>query len=128
MAIEWSEKFSTGNPEIDAQHRRLFDMLNNLERRINDGESPSEMMDVFDDLVEYTKVHFANEEQCMSVCACATQGINKLAHHGFLRMISSRLEHLRLQDPTLKVFKSLHSDLSDWVCNHICRIVRAMRV
>ena len=128
MAIEWSEKFATGNHEIDTQHRRLFDMLNNLERRINDGESPSEMMDVFDDLVDYTKVHFANEEQCIEVCACSTQGINNLAHHGFLRMLSSRLEHLRSQDPTLKVFKSLHGELSDWVCTHICRIDRALRL
>ena len=128
MAIEWSENFATGHNEIDAQHRRLFDMLNNLERRMDKGESPCEMVDVFDDLVAYTKVHFSYEEQCMAVCACPTEGINKLAHHGFLRMVSSQLEHLRLQDPTLKVFKSLHGELSEWVCTHICRIDRALQV
>jgi hemerythrin len=50
MPIEWGEEFATGNREVDAQHRRLFEMLNNLEWRINRGNSPSEMVDVFDGL------------------------------------------------------------------------------
>ncbi len=61
MAIEWGEEYATGNGEVDAQHRRLFDMLNRLERRINNNESPSTMVDVIDALAAYAKEHYCFE-------------------------------------------------------------------
>jgi hemerythrin-like metal-binding protein len=127
MAIEWNEKFGTGNGQIDAQHRRLFDMLNNLERRINEGEAPSKMVDVFDDLADYIKEHFCFEEECMEFCACSASAINKMEHLQFLRKLCASLEDLKLQKPTLKVFESLHAELSKWICSHVCRIDRALR-
>jgi hemerythrin len=127
MAIEWTEEYATGNAEVDAQHRRLFDLLNSLEQRINKGEPPAEMVDVFDGLAAYAKEHFAFEERCMEQCACSAAGVNKLAHQRFLRMVGSSLQDLRLQEPTLKVFKSLHWELTDWLRNHICKIDTSLR-
>ena len=33
MPVQWNENYATGYPEIDSQHQRLFDMLNDFERR-----------------------------------------------------------------------------------------------
>jgi hemerythrin len=117
----------TGDFIVVDYESRLFDMLNDLEKRINKGGPPAKMFDVLDGLAAYAKEHFTFEERCMEQCACSVAGVNKLAHQRFLRMVSSSLQDLRLQEPTLKVFKSLHSELTDWVCNHICKIDRSLR-
>ena len=127
MPIQWGEEFATGNHEVDAQHRRLFDMLNNLEQRINKGELPSKMVDVIDGLAAYTKEHFAFEEGCMERCACSAAKVNKLAHQRFLRLVDSCMIGLRMQEPTIKDFKNLHVELTDLVCNHICNIDTSLR-
>ena len=70
MPIQWSEEFSTGSSEIDTQHRRLFDMLNDLECRLAANESPKSMTDIVDGLARYAVEHFSYEEGCMEKCAC----------------------------------------------------------
>jgi hemerythrin-like metal-binding protein len=127
MAIQWSEEYATGNGDIDTQHRRLFDMLNSLERRINRQEAPSKMVDVIDSLTAYAKEHFCFEERCMERCACPAASINKLAHQRFLRMVDTCVMGLKSQEPTLKDFKNLHWELTDWVSNHIRKVDTSLR-
>jgi len=127
VGIEWTEEFATGNGEIDTQHRRLFDMLNNLERRISMGEPPSKMLDVFDGLVAYTREHFSFEEGCMHRCACSAASVNKLAHQRFLRMLDTSIQGFKTQQPTVNDFKALHWQLTDWLCSHIRKIDRSLR-
>jgi hemerythrin-like metal-binding protein len=102
-------------------------MLNNLEKRISEGEAPSKMVEVLDDLAAYIKEHFCFEEECMQACACSASGINKMEHQQFLHMVGSRRQELRLREPTLKLFDSLHTELTRWICSHVCRIDRALR-
>ncbi len=58
----WNENFATGIELIDTQHKQLVDLLNVLVRHLAyDADAPA-LNRVFDELKEYTVVHFTDEE------------------------------------------------------------------
>lgn len=59
----WNENFATGIDEIDVQHKRLVELLNVLVRHLAfDADAPA-LNKVFDELKEYTVMHFSTEEK-----------------------------------------------------------------
>ena len=106
MAIEWNEKFGTGNGQIDAQHRRHFDMQNNLKGQINSGETPSKMADVFDGLAAYVREHVRYKEDHMQDCAWSAC-TSKISGLGSLRSKLLRPCTRTLQNGYVAMFAEL---------------------
>jgi hemerythrin-like metal-binding protein len=50
---------------VDAQHKMLFGIANELYTAMIAGQSKMAMARILDRLVQYTKVHFAHEERLM---------------------------------------------------------------
>ena len=67
--MDWSEEFSVGIPEIDAQHKVLLDILNALNRAGQDSRSVRRtrnlLWDKLEELNEYAAFHFMTEEKLM---------------------------------------------------------------
>jgi hemerythrin-like metal-binding protein len=63
--IEWSEEYSVHISSIDSQHRKLFQMLNDLYEAMRSGKGNSAAPAVLRGLIAYTKEHFAEEERLM---------------------------------------------------------------
>lgn len=63
--IIWSEKLSVDIPSIDGQHKMLVNLINQLHDAMLTGKSKEVISDVLARLIDYTKLHFAHEEQCM---------------------------------------------------------------
>ncbi len=122
MSIVWSEEFATGMPKIDDQHRKLFDMLNQLESQRRSGDSAGKMMEIVKGLARYAQEHFSYEEGCMEKCKCAVGSVNKLAHQRFLRMVESTLKEFESTPPPRDFFDKLHREVEDWIRSHICKI------
>ena len=62
MLIEWDGVLTTGIPEIDVQHKEIFDRFNSLLIACEHGRSREEALYVLDFLNTYIKQHFADEE------------------------------------------------------------------
>jgi hemerythrin-like metal-binding protein len=64
--IKWDEKFSIGISEIDAQHQKLFQMINVM-NDIHNGEvlEKSSLGVVLLEMMEYLRSHFKTEEEMM---------------------------------------------------------------
>jgi hemerythrin len=61
----WQKGLNVGVPEIDAQHRRLFQLAANLQSAML-ARKPRSLLDpVLSNLIVYTSGHFANEEELM---------------------------------------------------------------
>ena len=58
----WDDNFNTGLTEVDVQHRRLVDLINQLAGHMAFGLSKLELGKIFDALVAYTDYHFTTEE------------------------------------------------------------------
>jgi len=58
----WDNNFNTGLAEVDAQHRRLVGLINQLASHLALGLDKIELERIFDELVAYTDYHFSTEE------------------------------------------------------------------
>jgi hemerythrin len=61
----WQDIYSVGVQEIDSQHQRLFAIANRFHAAYEHGESRVSLVRIFNELVEYTAYHFAEEERML---------------------------------------------------------------
>jgi hemerythrin len=63
--ITWSERLETGIQNIDKQHRRWVNLINDLHRAVAEGREQEGLREALDALVDYTQYHFRTEEALM---------------------------------------------------------------
>lgn len=61
--MTWQDNFSVGVPSIDAQHKRLIELINELHQAMLDGAVPEKIKEILNGLIEYTQLHFSHEEK-----------------------------------------------------------------
>jgi len=64
--IEWSDEFSVKVHDMDEQHKKLFDMINDLNVATSEGKSREAVATVLNRLVDYVSVHFKDEERMLA--------------------------------------------------------------
>ena len=64
--ISWSSMLSTGISEQDTQHKKLIDLINQLNDAMQAGHGNDIMGKVLSELVNYTVFHFGYEEKLMA--------------------------------------------------------------
>ncbi len=78
--------FNSGHPSIDADHRELFALANDmLDKSFDRRRNPAPFYQAFDKLVEHTVRHFSDEEKI-------------LAEHGYAQLDEHLREHRRILD------------------------------
>jgi hemerythrin len=122
MVIEWSEQYATGVAAIDGQHRHLFALVNDLERRLKRGAPIAELNGVVEALATYAGEHFACEEDLMDRCGCATACVNKLAHGRFGRLVGQTVAEMRAGRLARPQYEALSRECQSWLHEHICRV------
>jgi len=118
MALfDWRDEYSVKVPSIDAQHRRLVDMLNDLHEGMVSGTGSERLSALLAGLVDYTAKHFAYEESL-------------LVEHGYPLTKEHVAEHQRLVAQVLdfqrkyalsqaSINMQLMKFLKDWLIKHI---------
>ena len=61
--IEWNSSVSMGIEEIDIQHKKLVDILNNFFNSMMNGKAYDVLETTFNELLDYGIYHFATEEK-----------------------------------------------------------------
>jgi hemerythrin len=61
--ITWSNEYSLDIKEIDAQHQKLVNMINQLHDAMKEGKGRDALQPIINSLVDYTRSHFSREEQ-----------------------------------------------------------------
>ena len=62
--IAWNDSYSVKVKQMDEQHKKLVEMINQLHDAMKVGQGKQVVGDVLNALVSYTKTHFASEEGC----------------------------------------------------------------
>ena len=115
--VEWKNEFSVGVVEIDQQHRKLLEIINHLNEAMKLGNDSGRLSRVMDELVGYTRFHFAYEEQLM-----ATVGYAETAeHHRRHEAMVARVEQFRGEVANARATFSLKlmDFLKYWLTKHI---------
>ena len=113
--IEWTPDLDTGIEEIDNQHRRIVDYINELytARKAKDHKLIAR---VIDDTIDYTVSHFGFEETLIEEAGYKLLRPHKKVHELFVRRVSDLQKRFKAGED---VSQELHALLSRWLLNHI---------
>ncbi len=78
--FQWSPDYSVNVNAIDEQHQELVSILNRLFVAVSRQEGDAAIVETLDALVNYTKTHFALEEQLMQQANYADLEAHKAEH------------------------------------------------
>lgn len=118
--IVWEDKYSVDIQEIDEQHKRLVEIINELYDAIAAKKNRDQLSVVLNELVEYTKVHFAVEETLMRIFHYEEYREHKGIHD---RIVNQVLDFQRqFNAGNDKVGMELLLFLKDWLFEHIEKV------
>ncbi|MCB1614700.1 MAG: bacteriohemerythrin [Pseudomonadales bacterium] len=113
--MKWISELEIGIPVIDSQHKRIVEYINQLEHA-RQARSAQEVMDVLDELVDYTLSHFAFEESLMEEAGYPYLNAHKKVHQLFTRRVSGFMQRAKAGED---VTNELLHVLKAWLINHI---------
>mgnify|MGYP002713064517 CR=1 FL=1 len=117
VLFAWDESFSVGVEEVDRQHRRLVDLINELHREMSKRRGVGILSRILEGLIEYTETHFAFEEKLMREHGYPDYQAHKAGHeklHGQVQAFQRRLE-----SGDTHMLSELLTFLSEWLSGHI---------
>jgi hemerythrin len=116
-AIEWNNTYSIGVAEIDAQHKKLIEMLGELFKYVQTGHGVDIISKTLNSLSDYTVYHFEFEE-------------NLMVKYSYPYINEQKTQHRELRERVIKFLKDYSNDnnkltidvmktMFDWLNNHI---------
>jgi len=114
---EWQANFSVGVNEMDEQHKKLIAILNQLHDSMKAGKAAKEIGLIIDEMVEYTKFHFAAEEKRMTEKNYIGLASQKAEHAAFVKKAQEFQKEVN--SGKLAVSLDVLNFLKDWLTNHI---------
>jgi len=120
MAIlNWNNQLVLGIESVDAQHKHLIDLTNQLDEAVAVGADRDTIVNIVNGLIDYTVYHFQHEEGLMSAAKFnpTIQAIHEAEHKEFVAKM------IKVQREVQADIGALSDDLIDylvnWLCHHI---------
>ncbi|MBS1159614.1 MAG: histidine kinase [Proteobacteria bacterium] len=116
----WNDNFNTGIEEIDQQHRGLISLLNQLVGYLSKPDDVPGINAIFEQLREYTAVHFATEERIWAgyFGNDTWESGHRIGHVDFIDQVAAMRAHGGEQTPE-DVIDEIVRFLSHWLALHI---------
>jgi hemerythrin len=116
-ALEWDSSFETGIGSIDGQHRKLFDMVNDLHDAMQQKRSKEAIGQILGRLIEYTGSHFGHEEQIFRSTSYPEETSHKQEHARLVEQVLGLQAKFNNGEAVLT--QSVIEFLQDWLIKHI---------
>jgi hemerythrin-like metal-binding protein len=115
--MNWDDKFVLGINSIDAQHKVLVGMINDLHDAMREGKAKSILGEIIEGLSNYTKTHFLNEETLFDTYNYPETIAHRKEHSAFISQISDFQQGF--SEGKLSVSIQVMNFLKDWLKSHI---------
>ncbi len=115
--IEWNDSLSVDLESIDAQHKKLVDILNSLHGSTASAQDPEAVKKILNELVEYTVYHFSYEEDLLREHHYPDFENHLLAHKALVAQVGKFNEDF--QAGRAKLSSELFKFLRSWLNGHI---------
>jgi hemerythrin len=118
MALfQWDSSFSVDVAEIDKQHQKLVEMINNLNDAMKQGKGKDVLVKTFGELFTYAGNHFATEEKYFEKFKYPAAASHKLEHTNFVKKVSELKDGFDSGKMSLTI--EVMNFLKDWLKGHI---------
>jgi hemerythrin-like metal-binding protein len=121
--MTWGPILEVGFGDIDVQHRKLVDLVNELDDAMRAGRGQDVADAVLDDLVNYTIHHFAFEEQLMDEYQISSAAGHKAEHEQLVVEVNAFRARIQSGSAPLSDLMAL---LQSWLTDHILKTDKAL--
>jgi len=123
LMLEWKSDYETGVPELDTQHKVLFDNINRIGKLLDKPDiERAEAAYLLNFLEQYAAQHFSGEETCMARFRCPAHARNKTEHEMFMEIVKMARGEFESATMPAKVLERLHESMVWWIDNHILKV------
>lgn len=119
MRIEWKDSFNVNVEQIDTQHKRLLNIINDLKDCVDLKINPvilDRLTDLSLDLSDYTIYHFTCEEKLMTEHSYPEIDEQKKEHQYFIAKVNDFKEKIQ-SDKRLN--RDILTFLTNWFLDHV---------
>ncbi|WP_448605453.1 bacteriohemerythrin [Thermoflexus hugenholtzii] len=120
MKIMWTDELSVDVPELDEQHRRLIDLLNEFYDAIERGHDEEAIRKLIEGMEEYTVFHFCTEEQFLIEINYPDLEKHQKAHQILINEVKSA--KARYQNGDRRAVRELIAFALAWLYSHILKV------
>ncbi len=115
--IEWKDAYSVNISDIDTQHKRLVNLINELHAAILSGTGKEALTKILSELVEYTLYHFATEEKYFDQFDYPEADLHKTEHNDLTKQVAALQKKHDGGEKVLTI--DVMNFLRDWLQDHI---------
>jgi hemerythrin len=115
--IDWNESYSVGVKEMDDQHKKLIDLINQLHDAMKTGQASKEAGTILKGLVDYTHYHFTAEEKYLEKESYPALLTQQKMHKVFIAQIEQY--QVDIVNKSLTIGVKMNQFLKDWLMTHI---------
>ena len=115
--ITWGPKLEIGIGIIDSQHRRLVNLINQLDEAMEEGRSNEVVGKTLKGLVDYTHTHFDTEQELLKEHDYEDYALHCREHRIFTDQIEIYQD--RLDAGSLRISSDVMEYMRGWLLTHI---------
>ena len=115
--VEWKDEYSVGIDSIDQQHKKLLNLINQLQTAVDYSTGEEFEREALDELVDYTKTHFTYEEGLMEDNGYPDFEAHRAQHRAMIAEVEAVLAEYEKDHDT--AMRHASDYLHDWLINHI---------
>ena len=115
--MAWVDAYSVGIAEIDQQHKKLIDLINQLDAAMAKGQGKEILGKILGDLINYCASHFATEERLFDQYGYPDTDEHKAKHRKMTEKVLS-LQN-QFQQGKITITFDVMDFLRKWLDKHI---------
>jgi len=117
--IQWKDRYNIGYKDIDAQHKLLLALLNDLIDLIDRGGTAEDVSGIFHRVCQYALTHFSTEEGYMRAAGYPGLARQEAEHAAFVEQVLAFNQAYDPEDPRL--LEEARTFLREWYLDHILK-------
>lgn len=124
MMFKWRDIYSTNIAEIDKQHKKLLEIgsqLSGLIRSKDDADHYDEIVELLDELKNYTIYHFKEEEELMEKYGYEGLDEHRKTHQDFIDKINE-VNSADIDNNQKGITMEILVFIADWIEKHILKV------
>ena len=126
MSLEFDPVLLTGDDEIDAQHRELFDRIRTLLEASRNRRSREEVIRLLEFMGGYVVHHFACEEHRMEATGYPKIEGHRAEHRQLVKELEILRHELKSEGPSALFVIRVGNRVTEWLREHIYRTDRLL--
>ncbi len=120
--MKWYADLSVGNNTVDEQHKKLFEVVENLIDACNQKKGNEEVGKTLKFLLDYTRNHFRDEEALMMKYGYPKIVDHKKEHDAFAKEVAEKVDAFNKGGAGVAVVLQVMNQANSWLINHIMKM------